>query len=443
MDFVGDRTHVLTDLQIFSALNSMLPSSKTSLQKGGLSPKAAAWTLIGSFLAGALGIQIVSRILHHYIPHSVVDCDHSHDEENGKDADHEFQKPHAESDHSGTFPSPQRLQQATLENGHDADYGYGGISQHSSLHPPRRPSLQTQISTKFSQLVSRPPKQFCDEHGQCFGYSDPCGQECFKIVQARDRSRHMSGPTYTRPSGLRTMTMPSERQPLLPNVEEDPTLTPIQSSPTHVDGHADQAASLNGHAPSPLRKQSSTNSLSNQSATGSEPSHPHPSHHHHVPTNAFLSIGLQTSIAIALHKIPEGFILFSTNHASPRLGFSVFLALFIHNFTEGFSLCLPLYLAIKSRWKSLFWASLLGGASQPLGAGVAALWFKIAGSGDGGNEPGEAVYGVMFAVTAGIMASVGLQLFGESLELTHSRKLCFTFAFVGMGILGVSSALTS
>lgn len=164
-------------------------------------------------------------------------------------------------------------------------------------------------------------------------------------------------------------------------------------------------------------------------------------HHHHVPQNAFLSIGLQTSIAIALHKLPEGFITYATNHANPKLGFSVFLALFIHNITEGFAMALPLYLAINSRPKAMMWSFLLGGCSQPLGAGVAALWFKIAGSGN--LAPGEGIYGGMFAVTAGIMASVALQLFSESLDLTHNRGLCMIFAFVGMAILGVSSALTA
>lgn len=93
----------------------------------------------------------------------------------------------------------------------------------------------------------------------------------------------------------------------------------------------------------------------------------------------------------------------------------------------------------------MFWSALLGGVSQPLGAGVAALWFKIAKrrAGEGEGEPGDLVYGIMFAVTSGIMAMVSLQLLGESLELTHSRKLCFASAFVGMGILGLSSALTA
>ena len=93
----------------------------------------------------------------------------------------------------------------------------------------------------------------------------------------------------------------------------------------------------------------------------------------------------------------------------------------------------------------MLWSALLGGVSQPLGAGGAALWFKVAGRGkqDGVGEPGEKVYGCMFAITAGIMAMVSLQLLGESLDLTHSRKLCFVSAFAGMGILGLSSALTA
>jgi ZIP family zinc transporter len=122
-------------------------------------------------------------------------------------------------------------------------------------------------------------------------------------------------------------------------------------------------------------------------------------HHHHVPTNAFMNIGLQTSIAIALHKLPEGFITYATNHANPSLGFTVFMALFINNITEGFSMALPLYLV--------------------------------------------AVYGCMFAVTAGIMASVALALFVESLSVNHNTQLCIASALVGMAILGISTALTA
>jgi ZIP family zinc transporter len=168
-------------------------------------------------------------------------------------------------------------------------------------------------------------------------------------------------------------------------------------------------------------------------------------HHHHVPQNAFLSIGLQTSLAIALHKLPEGFITYATNHASPTLGFTVFLALFIHNIVEGFAMALPLYLALNSRWKAMFWSSLLGGISQPAGAGLAALWIWSTGQRGSGDATGPSwgIYGGMFAVTAGVMTSVALQLFSEGLGLTHQRGMGIGFAVAGMGLMGLSFALTA
>lgn len=41
------------------------------------------------------------------------------------------------------------------------------------------------------------------------------------------------------------------------------------------------------------------------------------------------------------------------------------------------------------------------------------------------------------------MASVALQLFSESLDLTHNKGMCLIFAFIGMGILGFTGALTA
>ncbi|KAF2477593.1 Zinc/iron permease [Lindgomyces ingoldianus] len=447
--FLSSGLSLSFGVMIFSSLYSMLPSARSYLQKGGMKPKQASFALIGCFLIGALGISVLSRILHHYIPHSVVDCDHDHgDEEEG--TKEPVDREPAGGYHDLVQNLPEDQQRTTLAfdgSGPEAERqplvpGYGTINQHpQSRLSARRPSLQTQISTKVSQLVSG-SKEFCDMHGQCFGYSDPCGQECFKIVQ---HARDVGSRTYpsrkppTRPSGNRSVTMPHERLALPEEGAEYSALTPTQSDPPTVGNSLETQPLINSNGYShPLRKQPSHHSL--DSSVRSHDSH---HHHHHVPTNVFLSIGLQTSIAIALHKLPEGFITYATNHANPSLGFSVFLALFVHNITEGFAMALPLYLAINSRWKAMFWSAILGGISQPLGAGIAALWFKIAGRKEGGEEPGETAYGAMFAITAGIMAMVGLQLFGESLELTHSRKLCFASAFVGMGILGLSSALTA
>ncbi len=465
----------------------MLPNSKKSLINGGFSPRAAGWILIACFLGGVIGIQVMSHVMHQFIPSHIVDCEHSHDEEpkeDGHDHDHEHEHDQ-EGDVERHQPRPQPRTQGSTSSlpGHMATPGSGrrrssvqtsyfnGSASNASYAPTteseaannplrpsqtqpaaasRRPSLQARVSTTINQLTTG-FKPSCDCDGPCYGYTDPCGQECFKKINGRGGFR---APLTTRASsgslkpGLsRNATAPTnaplnETTPLLEGIaEEDPRpqtehlnhpptrYYTVRESPSNEESEgSDSSATIN-----PNLHRTHTD----ETTSSHNPDH----HHHHVPTNAFLSIGLQTSIAIALHKLPEGFITYATNHANPSLGFAVFLALFIHNITEGFAMALPLYLAINSRWKAMVISFVLGGLSQPIGAAVAAVWFKLAGDGDW--APSEGVYGGMFAVTAGIMASVALQLFSESLDLTHSRGLCMIGAFVGMGILGVSSALTA
>lgn len=72
-------------VMLFSALYSMLPSAKKSLQEGGYSPKEASWILIACFIGGVVGIQLISRVLHQYVPSHVVDCEHNHEEEGPKE----------------------------------------------------------------------------------------------------------------------------------------------------------------------------------------------------------------------------------------------------------------------------------------------------------------------------------------------------------------------
>lgn len=430
----------------------MLPSSKSSLIEGGFSPKAAAWTLIACFIAGAAGIQLISRIADRFIPSHVVDCHHTHDDDEAfNTSKHDHHKHvhgnprhelkghrHGSRSHShhsvnGHITPHRRPSSGSAHHGHHSD---------SNAHP-QLPPLHSNLSSKVSQLVLS-QKAYCDENGQCYGYTDPCGVDCFRNIQARGGTKLQYHAAARHPALYRSSTMPSqrkalqtERTPLLTQAdEEDGAALSTQPSAPPDLSHTTSSTLTNGSPTSPPHSTTHSHVHSDDDDKPAE-------HHHHVPTNAFLSIGLQTCLAIALHKLPEGFITYATNHANPKLGFSVFLALFIHNITEGFAMALPLYLALQSRVKALIWASILGGVSQPLGAGVAALWFHLAGNSEAWGEPGEGVYGCLFAVVAGILASVALQLFSESLDLTHNRNLCMAFAFVGMGILGVSGALTA
>ena len=244
----------------------------------------------------------------------------------------------------------------------------------------------------------------CVENGSCYGYTDLCAQECLKHF----------GPV----------------------VVLQPAAAAAAAAPTGPDHHG-------SHNATPSASSDDTAAISD-SDVGSdvdlhEPNNTSHHHHHHVPTNAFMALGLQTCIAITLHKFPEGFITYATNHANPALGFSVFMALFVHNISEGFTLALPLYMALQSRARALAWAAALGGLTQPLGAALAAAWLKLAAGWS--VAPGSIFYAVLFAATAGIMVSVALQLFAESVNLCHNRNLCLFFGFLGMALLGFSGTL--
>jgi len=427
--FLAGSLSLSFGVMLFSGLYDMLPSSKEYLMKTGFTESGAGWVLLACFIGGVIGIQVVSRILHRYMPSHVVDCDHTHEEAHHEHSDghnHPNGKIHSEhndihANNAHTAANGDATESTPLlpsENGN----GNATLRHVASLkdcgHPEvgRRPSMM-EIPNRLMSFV-KDSKANCDSAGPCYGYSDPCGQECFKHVAAKCPGSRLRTATGT-------FSHKSHKFPSAPadeHTEDDsPPQSPSDPRPSRVT-RAQSYVALGG-------------------ARDSEEEDSEAQHHHHVSENEFMSIGLQTSIAIALHKLPEGFITYATNHANPNLGFSVFLALLVHNISEGFAMALPLYLALGSRFRAMLWSSLLGGVSQPFGAGIAALWFKIAGR--EGHKPGTLVYGCMFAITAGIMTSVALSLFVESLSLNHNRNLCVLFAFIGMALMGVSNALTS
>lgn len=441
------------------SLYSMLPEAKRYLLKADLSDHTASLVLMAGFVGGFVGIQILSRLFHQLLPSHVVDCDHSHDDHslNGSihgdphtrssrvrsldKRDNSTHAPeHAPEDRSplveevgrrgGASESTPLLadqDSATLPAGGRSKRAKSDNSVHTTIFDPKARSRSSTRSRRPSVLqvpkrvvsFMKDTKANCDEMGPCHGYSDPCGQECFKHLTTRH------GGISRTATFIRTSTGYPSLGSMDP-VEEDSEGTLAQISPTHHRSRAQSRGSrlTDGH---------DCDSIYSGDLEGQ--------HHHHVAENAFLSIGLQTSVAIALHKFPEGFITYATNHANPALGFNVFIALFVHNITEGFALALPLYMALRSRVKAILWSFILGGLSQPVGAGIAFAWFKIANRTH--MSPDAVVYGCLFAITSGIMVSVALQLFVESLSLSHNQNLSILFAFLGMTLLGLSSAFTS
>lgn len=455
----------------------MLPTAKDYLARSGLSQASSAYMLIGLFLVGVIAISVFSHIAHRYIPSHVVDCTHSH-EPHEHDPEHDGEEHYyPENGHPTYFHKDQDERGRAAENNertpllprHSGDYPTRPTQKFTSkstgLLRPRafyRHSVERLLSSRVTRIF-RITKDVCDETGPCYGFSQTCGTHCQKILGPK--SSHLLNGEADPEIHARLESPPMiEPDPSLRTDEPDTPLTvryvPIvaqDETELHRPANEQQGSDYFSQGIPPASSssqideertaagsQESTVFISRSKSFDEHSNHSSLPHHHHVPQNAFLSIGLQTSLAIALHKLPEGFIAYATNHASPMLGTTVFIALFIHNITDGFALALPLFLAVRSRTRAIFWASLLGGISQPAGAGFAALWIWYTDHGrdaTGGTSWG--VYGGMFAATAGIMTSVGLQLFSEGLSLTHNPNICIFSAIIGMGILGVSFALTA
>lgn len=439
----------------------MLPTSKEYLTRAGFSPSASAYALIGLFLAGVVIIRVISGLIHRFIPSHVVDCAHTHGEPDHDPERGEARMGRHAHPHHHANGHTERTPLLRPSNAHSYKSTPAVLQQNAPASTMRRESLRAMLGRRISSLVGG-VKPRCDEYGPCYGFSQTCGRECTKVLppstsppptmSSNDATRPTLGPSH------QSITAPlgSERR-LAADSSIDHQKTTVSTgyfdeiSAQHPVSHG---ASSSSPSPSykPHMDTSSHASVDHDHHSHSEdtnddcdpPSKPGDTHHHHVPQNAFLSIGLQTSLAIALHKLPEGFITYATNHANPTLGLTVFLALFIHNIVEGFAMALPLYLALSSRWKAIFWSSLLGGISQPAGAGLAALWIWGSGRSDhDARGPSWGIYGSMFAATAGVMTAVALQLISEGLALTHRRGVGISFAVAGMGLMGVSFALTA
>ncbi|KAJ5542217.1 hypothetical protein N7535_004639 [Penicillium sp. DV-2018c] len=448
-NFLSASLCLSAGVMLFTSLYSMLPTSKEYLTRAGFSSAASAYILIGLFIAGVAGIQIASAFAHRYIPSHVVDCAHTHDE---PEHDPELGEPRYEEPHVHNHSNGHTERTPLLRPNERLSFksmpAVVQRSQHPEPTPRRRETMSAMLTRRLTSLMGG-VKPTCDENGPCFGISQTCGSECTKLLPPIDE--------ITRPTLPHRGSISAPLESEISHAELDVGNEHLPNAPE--GGYFDNLAAehhvhscVSSSASSQMRGPHSDNHHHEEHHNhGNAIESPRPKsaagnpHHHHVPQNAFMSIGLQTSLAIALHKLPEGFITYATNHASPTLGMTVFLALFIHNIVEGFAMALPLYLALNSRWKAMFWSSLLGGISQPAGAGIAALWIWSTGQhgSDDSRGPSWGIYGGMFAVTAGVMTSVALQLFGEGLGLTHHRRIGIGFAVGGMGLMGLSFALTA
>ena len=145
-----------------------------------------------------------------------------------------------------------------------------------------------------------------------------------------------------------------------------------------------------------------------------------------------LRMGVFTALAIAIHNFPEGLATFAAALSDPTLGVSIAIAIAIHNIPEGISVSVPIYYATGSK-KKAFVYSFLSGVSEPLGAVIGyAIFFKYFN---------DMVFGILFAMVAGIMVFISLDELLPSAQKYGEHHLSIYGLIAGMIVMALSLLL--
>lgn len=143
-------------------------------------------------------------------------------------------------------------------------------------------------------------------------------------------------------------------------------------------------------------------------------------------------MGLFTALAITIHNFPEGLATFTAAIKDPTLGIAIAVAIAIHNIPEGIAVSIPIYYATGDRKKAFFY-SFLSGLSEPVGAvvGYAILY----------NFFNDMIFGILFAVVAGIMVFISLDELLPSAEEYGEHHLSIYGLIAGMAVMALSLLL--
>jgi ZIP family zinc transporter len=145
-----------------------------------------------------------------------------------------------------------------------------------------------------------------------------------------------------------------------------------------------------------------------------------------------MRMGIFTALAIGIHNFPEGLATFAAALADPTLGLSIAIAIAIHNIPEGISVSVPIYYATGSRKKAFFY-SFLSGVSEPVGAVIGyVIFFKYFN---------DMVFGILFAMVAGIMVFISLDELLPSAQKYGEHHLSIYGLVAGMIVMAISLLL--
>lgn len=149
-------------------------------------------------------------------------------------------------------------------------------------------------------------------------------------------------------------------------------------------------------------------------------------------SNYLYKVGLFTAFILALHNFPEGFVTFVSSLYNPTMGIVIAVAIAIHNIPEGIAVSVPIYYSTGNRKKAFIY-SFLSGLTEPLGAIIGYIIL--------GTFLNELAFGIVFALTAGIMVYISIsELLPSAFEYGNKRLSIYGF-ILGMFIMAISLLL--
>ena len=143
-------------------------------------------------------------------------------------------------------------------------------------------------------------------------------------------------------------------------------------------------------------------------------------------------MGIFSALAIAIHNFPEGLATFVGGLHDPALGVSIAVAIAIHNIPEGIAVSIPLYYATGSKKKAFFY-SFLSGLSEPVGAMLG--YFLLL------QYFNDLIFGLLFAVVAGIMVFISLDELLPTAEKYGEHHVAMYGVVAGMAVMAISLVL--
>ncbi|GMG23843.1 unnamed protein product [Ambrosiozyma monospora] len=428
------------------------------------------------FFMGVLGCTLLNYVIHFMTSESVVHCvhegaDHEHDHDESdhhhKDNDPMSHPHHAHHGLKGeVVRSGSEITNDTSSSTSDSNENTPLIPLSASVQRPKQHSqhqLPEQVAKKRVSLVDISLKAIKGQtmEGDCLGDMD----ECTPIIVCRHQLQSRADLHYCSiPSTENFLFIDKDNQLIntkddlcsrFPDIEVTSPLLHDHSNTPEANNTPQTRINSIDESPNTSNQLQLQEFHSIESHSMSEHNHLHQHHsspedleankdlhhHHHIqtPLSRLLSIGVQTILAITLHKFPEGFIMYSTAQADPELGLSIFLSMFIHNFVEGFTMTLPLYVALDSRIKALLISAALGAFAQPVGALVG--WYFFRGNFDMTDDSNLILIGALVAVTAGFLSYISFQMFASAIGFGGKQEKVMKWMFIGIFLIGLSEIL--